>query len=150
MNSKYYIPKIEEFHIGFIYEYLYETNVNSKRWKTEEVIDTDLLAVFKEDIINNKVRVKYLDLEDIKGEGFTILEDNDKYIAFVLKLNDYSYEGIYYLDEKILYFSYRYQYEDTMNIKLVIKNKSEFIDFLKKINKDICNSNKISSNFEIN
>lgn len=65
MNNKYYIPDIEEFHVGFRYE---------ESWGVPNVNQEWLSTTFKEDnSIKNLVdiiRVKYLDISDIKELGW--------------------------------------------------------------------------------
>ena len=63
-DSKYYVPTIEEFHIGFEYEAL---------WGVENINGEWLKETFKEgqgisdlEVIH---RVKHLDREDIEGFG---------------------------------------------------------------------------------
>ena len=72
MNDKYYIPTIEEFHVGFEYE-----EKSSGIW-TKRIYD-GINPILKtssdnssiQDYINCEIcRVKYLDSEDIKILGF--------------------------------------------------------------------------------
>lgn len=87
-NNKYYTPEIEEFHIGFEYEF----NVGNTTW-TKFIFDLDrpdkVLENFK---LNPQLfRVKYLDKEDIESLGFvhiggSLLKDNIG-VKFVCKSN---------------------------------------------------------------
>ena len=83
MEDKYYTPEIEEFHVGFECEVLFQT------WEggdTEPVSDIQKVIIggdskydrhLEGDFRKNgkevleHVRVKYLDREDIEGLGFT-------------------------------------------------------------------------------
>lgn len=70
-NNKFYVPSIEEFHVGFEYEYYGDPIPNPDRWYK---------AIFKDEygMINNRlieyskplIRTKYLDQEDIESLGF--------------------------------------------------------------------------------
>lgn len=65
-DNKYYIPEIEEFHIGFAYEYL----TNGDDWIKHTIsCKTDLIECIL-DLEENNIRVKYLDREDIESFGF--------------------------------------------------------------------------------
>jgi hypothetical protein len=68
MNN-YYIPSLEELHIGFEYE----QHGPLSGW-TKQVLDIDLLGTIineeLEDWCDHHIRVKYLDKEDIESFGF--------------------------------------------------------------------------------
>ena len=73
--AKYYTPDISEFYVGFEYEFL-----NGDQWEPDEISYKDF-SVDNSDGYENwfdeiskglrDVRVKYLDVEDIKSFGFT-------------------------------------------------------------------------------
>ena len=74
METKYYIPEISEFFVGFEYE-----RMNGDKWENSEFSENDCYGTLAEGYENefeeiNKgirtVRVKYLDEEDIKSLGF--------------------------------------------------------------------------------
>lgn len=75
MKNKYYTPKIEEFYIGFEYEYcIYpETNNNFKKevasWSSLDILYDDFEHEPRE-LLDRTYRVKYLDKEDIESFGF--------------------------------------------------------------------------------
>ncbi len=78
--DKYYIPEIEEFHVGFEYEYM--NSIGDKQWYNQTVDISDLA-----DIMTNiddtclEFRVKYLDQSDIESLGFElkdVLNKEDK------------------------------------------------------------------------
>lgn len=60
--NKYYTPKIEEFHIGFEYE------LDS----SPEIFDYRDLDIIDDEIREDRIRVKYLDSQDIESFGFEI------------------------------------------------------------------------------
>lgn len=85
--DKYYTPEIEEFHIGFKYEYKSDfymeiLNKTSGDWRKEEcyfLVDSDGESELNdiEKLIQNKnIRVKYLDKEDIESLGFKKISNN--------------------------------------------------------------------------
>ena len=63
MEKKYYTPEIEEFHIGFECETLERDS-----WKKVEIYDVSF-EIDTEELKQKKIRVKYLDKEDIESIG---------------------------------------------------------------------------------
>lgn len=86
--DKYYTPQIEEFHIGFEFEYMGDRGEDNSRWH-KDIID-DKFWTFKSlwDRLNNytipMLRVKYLDSEDIESLGFRKVESRDFYGTEIL------------------------------------------------------------------
>lgn len=78
MESKYYTPEIEEFHIGFEFE---GREFDSKRWLPKEFKDGQSVELFEDN------RVKCLDEEDIESLGW-ILKRNEVG-EFDFELNNY-------------------------------------------------------------
>lgn len=77
-QNKYYTPSIEEFHIGFEYEYL-GNNLNTEWSKVKaEWSDLDIMFDDYEHELDGKFeelyRVKYLDKEDIESLGFIVTQ----------------------------------------------------------------------------
>ena len=84
MESKYYTPKISEFHVGFEYQILKGYENRSKMGGVIEMANVFRNSVFKQDklglhvddfnfvISREMVRVKYLDREDIESLGFEL------------------------------------------------------------------------------
>lgn len=70
-NNKYYTPLIEEFHIGFEFEV---NNSNWKRIKLDVLMCGWDLPHLNTYIKENRIRVKYLDKEDIESLGWTYME----------------------------------------------------------------------------
>jgi hypothetical protein len=157
MDDKYYTPTIEEFHVGFEYEYL---NIKSVWVKSNDFSneydyeDSPLYGVIK-GIEDTEVRVKYLDKEDIEGFSKT----NFPEITFKYDNNAEPIPGrkdtfalpkAYFLDDQLysgqLWILYHWENDNVVWIeyikdcagegylfKGVIKNKSELKRILKMI-----------------
>jgi hypothetical protein len=123
MKDKYYTPKLEEFHIGFEYEW---RNSEDDSWKKENS-PTEITAKGYNDQIDG-LRVKYLDKEDVESAGFreeknNIFKFKDKYKRkwqLNLLMPD---RGRILLSNDCKYF-----------MDIDIKNKSEFKVILKQLN----------------
>lgn len=91
MENKYYTPKIEEFHVGF--EYQYAKNFMDGTVKTKEEFD-NATWIDETLIVNNAlpyieralngtnassgfcgIRVKYLDQEDLDELGWEVIKE---------------------------------------------------------------------------
>jgi len=146
MEAKYYTPEIEEFHIGFEYEYKSDTymEVLDKTegfWVKEiyscsclmdgESENNDIESLIKE----KNIRVKHLDRQDIEECGWELDGDSGDWSSFNYKKYSTS-----------LFFSsgYKRQYEYPCKVKIVIddevvfngyiKNKSELQKLMKQLN----------------
>lgn len=62
-EARYYVPKIEEFHVGFYFQRY------GNDYETEQVDQYDW-HVYDDLLHMDEVRVKYLDREDIEAEGW--------------------------------------------------------------------------------
>lgn len=142
-NNKYYTPSIEEFHVGFEFEYLpplwtsemervwIKYNWNSKL-ATIGLHDNYISiggVIIKEDCL----RVKHLDKEDIEELGWKMVWNDSHGV-------DYTYEGKWQLSvplkgDFIQIFKDRASY-----FKGTIKNKSELIRLMKQLG--ICTDQK--------
>lgn len=81
-TNKYYIPKIEEFHVGFEYEAESTCYPDKNNWHAEVFYmnPSHLQIVNRNTIFDKKVRVKYLDKEDIESLGWEQIKyDTYKY-----------------------------------------------------------------------
>ena len=126
MENKYYIPKIEEFCLGFKYEYK-----NGILW-TPMSFGFDLLNLFPESPLKNEVRVKILDEQDILDCGFIKQLD---YYKLVTKQKVCGENG-FYLKECIkcnnnIYVILKYSWQELEGKEEVvfkgrIRNKSDF------------------------
>jgi hypothetical protein len=85
MESRfYYIPEIEEFHVGFIFE-VYRGQWEQRRvWPSTFSINGAI-----EEIQVKSVRVKYLDRKDIESFGFTLIERKGLIHLFKTKIFEF-------------------------------------------------------------
>lgn len=74
--EKFYTPSIEEFHVGFEYEW--DKN-GSDNWEKKTFDVNWYLDRFEEEVHNERIRVKSLDREDIELEGWEIDEVSSSY-----------------------------------------------------------------------
>jgi hypothetical protein len=125
MESKYYIPDISEFYVGFECEVY---NKYSEEWYiflfNQVFEDTSVAYNFTE----GKYRVKYLDKSDIESLGFKQITDD----CFNLPLNDDEELRLLYEDNIIVIFLAD-QYNRSL-FRGLIKNKSELKKVLKQLN----------------
>ena len=73
--SRYYTPSLEEFHVGFEFE------VESKNVVENKIVWSKFNDPLRQDTLewlieNDKVRIKYLDSEDIESLGFNETYDD--------------------------------------------------------------------------
>jgi hypothetical protein len=87
--NKHYTPKIEEFKVGFEYEYLDKfSSEKPYHWKNE-VCNTDMLSIacdtfehgteYDGDDASSIFRVKYLDKQDVESCKFKLIDESDCY-----------------------------------------------------------------------
>lgn len=127
MENKYYTPEIEEFHIGFEYELNEGYSEFISEWWIEQEFD------FRDpERVNNfldKIRVKYLDKEDIESLGWKMDTEYPRCILFTNRKNCYLN---YWLDSKIIEISSE---EGSDNyFQGYCKNKSELKKLMKQLN----------------
>lgn len=99
-ENKFYVPKIEEFYVGFEFEWFgSKGKVGSLRSNAieswDKVIIKDKQQLSDICISNYIIRVKYLDKEDIESLGFEKIRDGEyqieskpRYATWVLKVRD--------------------------------------------------------------
>jgi hypothetical protein len=122
--SKYYTPTREEFCEGFLYEYngskdLDLWNLMSHSYKTAELFPEGAFS-------GSKIRVKYLDREDIESLGFEKHKRIDNYYMLddlIIRLKN----------NKILIFQYDEYTIDKLLFEGTVKNKSELKRLLKQL-----------------
>ncbi len=124
MEDKYYVPRIEEFHIGFIYEdYIAgsgdDYNIvyfDYDHWKF-------ISAVYDQKLQEGWIRCKYLDKEDIESFRFIftdIFGYTDRIFCIIPRI-DHRYEICLY--------------DDPLDVRFhgTIKNKSELKILLEQL-----------------
>lgn len=126
---KYYTPEIEEFHIGFEYEWL-DDEKEDPTW-IKATTPTAIEIKGYEDIVYG-LRVKYLDREDIEELGFIELGQEDYYLHG--DLNNLRIEKLHHKDIPCFY-RINYDNEDigSTNLFVSIKNKSELKRLMKQL-----------------
>ncbi len=104
MEAKYYTPDIEEFHVGFEYEYFIMDNWQPVGYHPSDMAEADK---FFETLYSNKIRVKCLGKEDVEDLGFKLSDDicpyNGKIIFKTAKKSDDFLDG--YIHHHELYFT---------------------------------------------
>ena len=140
MENKYYIPEIEEFNVGFEYEYQ-EYNDD-----LDEYVDfwikrflchlEDFTGEMEDTLTDGRVRVKYLNQEDIESMGFK-LDPIRSYFnyrnSFSLINEPYklSLDHIYN-ENKIILRGHKVDYPTKTLFEGTIKNLSELRKLLKQ------------------
>jgi hypothetical protein len=136
MENKYYTPEIEEFHIGFEYqefipvlEKKFGSKVYVNKWKTTTLKSLSTAHSYTVEIRKDdgRIRVKYLDKEDMESLGWKYDECENKCLSLV--------KGIW---DMWVYKDYlKIESEETGTIfRGDIKNKSELKILLKQLNID--------------
>jgi hypothetical protein len=146
--EKYYTPKIEEFHIGFEYEalnskdwYFSESEYGWKKMQWEPRISSSNQSVVNVffAIDRFRIRVKYLDKEDMESIGWYPHGEN----TFIKNVGQGAYQlEIHYATRKVLIHQWRAAPPEsgigTENYLLfncgIIKNISELKRVLKMFN----------------
>ena len=117
MENKYYLPKIEELHIGFECE-IDQSEINKNFKWCEYVIGTDYetitIARAVSEVNKNGIRVKYLDRQDIESFGFKLFENMPSRFHYNKYELDVDYLNVI-----------RIEYDCNYIFKGKIKNKSE-------------------------
>jgi asparagine synthetase B (glutamine-hydrolysing) len=132
MESKYYTPTIEEFHVGFEFEYLSKENnffISNDFSLDFANDDTDTIEEVARKLGRNEIRVKLLDREDIESLGWKRYATIENYYS----LNKHSMW--FYSNKKIVKISVSvdYEFEET-GFQGVIKNKSELRKLMIQLN----------------
>lgn len=143
----YYVPEIEEFYVGFEYELLESIPDSNggilyskeKEWQYRILTSEHMCQPLNYEFFiknKNKLRVKYLDREDIESLGFKQITDNcfnlplksfrgrlDQEVRVLLRCTHvliYLAQGMHDAEEKVLFTG-------------DIKNKSELKRLLKQL-----------------
>ena len=145
MDNKYYTPSIEEFHVGFEYEYY---DVIQDKWIITTIKTYDDMYECPNDmsidgnICAKYIRVKYLDKDDIESLGFyeaKLKDSND--IVYLKDVNqgfNTGYTVALSINHNsfvtISYKSFSSYMNKEYSIDVIIKNKSELAKLLKQLN----------------
>lgn len=153
--DKHYTPDLTEFHLGFIFEHKYKDHpVIVDGWGPALVTEGSKLENFQDLINEDRIRVKHLDREDIKGEDWTFDIEADKALLFQkegnfrrgealvsILYNPISHWLLVWYGDKANNSNYIVEYQEgsthihTTNVLFAgkIKNLSEFRRILKQI-----------------
>lgn len=142
MEAKYYTPTIEEFHVGFQFEYYNELeNYAGETIDNEKIVFTVNgkypLEIIEDWVNNELVRVPYLTKEQIEAEGFEYMEVKyGDWLGFKKTNEDRTKTLIsYYTDRKIsIGIENAWGDEVFTKFKGTIKNISEFRVLCKQLN----------------
>jgi hypothetical protein len=118
--EKYYTPKSDEFNTSFLWQLR-----DNDKWVNLLGYPTDLINLLNDD----KIRVKYLDQEDIESLGFNYISENE----YTTHLAGDGYVLNIFLDNNIL-ISYGTIHDSDTIFRGIIKNKSELKRLLKQLN----------------
>ena len=123
MENKYYVPDLKEFHVGFKYEVQQLEELYGEVTYTNEYANFNY--EFGDKINLERVRVKYLDKQDIESFGFV----QNKILPYQF------FNGIYLLIlDKHNRVSLLHRADDMYVLHNAnIKNKSELKDILLKL-----------------
>lgn len=103
MSNKYYIPKIDEFCVGFEYEELEIVPAYNPKWgfklKTSTFTEKHMGSLYlsynlTEDLKEGKIRVKYLDKKDIESFQFVYVKDTGSEMEFQMIIDDHNFYTI--------------------------------------------------------
>lgn len=149
--NKYYTPEIEEFHVGFEYEFhLMGASGKYKKdvWKPFrfELLDDDLIDIVDE-LEDGFIRVKYLDREDIESLGFSssnfinthFTKEHSTYDGYKVEIQTFNHERNDKRENKVRIFIFNEFNFKNLNVAKSqifigdIKNKSELKRILKQI-----------------
>lgn len=128
MENKYYTPKIEEFHVGFEYEFMHPDDENKiwEKYSSPEFnheLENFCLSKYDRD----HFRVKNLDRQDIESLGFKFqpVSFDTSWMDFTFYVDDESnYKLNFRQQDNIVNV---YDNEDVSIFIGTIKNKSELI-----------------------
>lgn len=157
-DNKYYTPELEEFHVGFGFEYLHPLSVSetTNEWQVYDwrsrmatvTLHPDGISIGGFSIKPECLRVKYLDKQDIEELGWeegvhvNVWSDNDDIVnGYSYVLNNTETMIMFYSEESKVVGMYRQKiYNEitgnwTSDIMFagIIKNKSELRKLMKQL-----------------
>ena len=134
MSKKYYTPEIEEFHVGFEYEKYTDMGIWVKQIIEKKHLKNCTIGqgsgFDKKPWFDFKVRVKYLDREDIESLGFKVKKEPYRW-QFVKNYVNLT-TAIYNSKEDIPHDRITIRGGDNY-FDGIIKNKSELKKLLKQL-----------------
>ena len=93
---KYYTPTLEEFRVGFKYEFIHP---DYKEYGWNKYSSPEFNPELEDCIFSNDIkyfRVKYLDASDIESLGFICTGENSDGIEFQKIIDNYKFYDIYF------------------------------------------------------
>ena len=135
MDPKYYTPEIEEFHVGFEYEYLDGLGTSSGWTKAE--VDLSFLSHLEGSVgRGDDFRVKCLDREDIENLGWYYKSTTDVGLDYFWDVDKSEHSIIYDYKKQRAVVTVRdsNRKEDYSAFVGTIRNKSELIKLMKQLN----------------
>lgn len=152
METKYYTPTIEEFHVGFEFQRKEEHRLHirnefpkTNKWTLKKWDENQIrIGKLRCEINEGNIRVKELDQEDLESLGWKMTKNFNYEIQFQFIINDYKfYDCSYDFEDKILLIEEFIQEKlvaNTINnynsytlFKGEIKNKSELKRIMKQL-----------------
>lgn len=146
-EDKYYTPEIQEFHIGFMFEYKTFQGEKEEIWESMSVGEDTFSLNSYTNPFKIKTRVKYLDGDDIMSLGFEVANDEGNTYKSLNKLR-----GLSAGDDRTLFVQHEcfrtpagqmrintwVWWQENRGTEITvfegsIKNKSEFRKLLKQI-----------------
>jgi len=122
-DKKCYVPEIEEFCVGFEYEYKQSKDIDL--W-AKMSFSFDVLRFDLESPLKNEVRVKYLDEQDIIDLEFKYTNNDRDLVKDDFRIRTYIGDSFKVPNIKV-YF------KENIVFSGEIKNKTELIKLLKQI-----------------
>jgi len=142
-DNKYYTPEIEEFHIGFEYEFKGSIMWHKFCYKGIDFINEHGKDELISEIKLGNIRVKYLDKEDIESLGWNLTrhsvvkeysEDKTKFRFKPIEgLIEYSFNGRFLLSTEDNFKTIAIRSLGGLMFIGVIKNKSELVKLMNQL-----------------
>jgi hypothetical protein len=144
MENKYYTPAIEEFHVGFEYESLYNQHSDlNEQWIKVKVGDEYIFnSYFRDSLKLGRIRVRCLDQQDIEDLGFNhfiINEELEEYSMYSFISNDNNFILTWInidwnkIPNVLLNIGIKRNESDNYTFRGTVKNKSELKKILQQI-----------------
>lgn len=132
-DKKYYTPSVEEFYIGFEYEYKTTTNITPKHSYNWRKVIEDHDKIEERYWSELVCRVKYLDKEDIESLGFKLSWNDYQHLYYTNRENTLILFTINNNKLEIFNSNIKEKFKSVL-FRGNIKNKSELKILLKQLN----------------